>query len=168
MKEPLRKIMMFSELVMKAESGNISQKSLGQLQKMQRSSRNLYNMIEDILSFSLLESKEQKHKVSLGKIIADVKELLEETINEKRACIIAESLPEADLIGSQIRQLFQNLVANSLKFSHPGEPPVIRITASVTEAPSFFPAERAGKYLEVAVEDNGIGFPEEAKEKIFE
>jgi PAS domain S-box-containing protein len=168
MKEPLRKIMMFSELVMKAESENISQKSLGQLQKMQRSSRNLYNMIEDILSFSLLESKEQKHKVSLNKIVDDVKELLEETINEKGACIVAGSLPEAELIGSQIRQLFQNLIANSLKFSHLAEPPVIRISASITGAPSFFPGEISGKYLEVEVEDNGIGFPEEAKEKIFE
>jgi PAS domain S-box-containing protein len=168
MKEPLRKIMMFSELVMKAESGNISEKSLSQLQKMQSSSRNLYNMIEDILSFSLLESKEQRQKVSLDNIIAAVKDLLEEAIREKHACIIAESLPEAEVIGSQIRQLFQNLIANSLKFSHHGEPPVIRIAASLTEEPSFFTGEKSGKYLEVAVEDNGIGFPEEAKEKIFE
>jgi two-component system CheB/CheR fusion protein len=168
MKEPLRKIMMFAELVMKAESGNISEKSLGQLQKMQTASRNLYTMIEDILSFSLLESKEPKKKVPLNKILSDVKDLLEEAINEKHATIIAESLPEAEVIASQIRQLLQNLIANSLKFSHRGEPPVIRIAASVTEDPSVVPEEKSGKYLEVSVEDNGIGFPEEAKEKIFE
>lgn len=168
MKEPLRKIMMFAELVMKAESGNISEKSFGQLQKMQTASRNLYTMIEDILSFSLLESKEPKKKVPLNKILSDVKDLLEEAINEKHATIIAESLPEAEVIASQIRQLLQNLIANSLKFSHRGEPPVIRIAASVTEDPSVVPEEKSGKYLEVSVEDNGIGFPEEAKEKIFE
>jgi PAS domain S-box-containing protein len=170
MKEPLRKIMMFSELVMKAESENISEKSLGQLQKMQNASRNLYIMIEDILSFSLLESKEkrEKEKVSLSKIVDEVKDLLEETVNEKGACIISESLPEAEVIGSQIRQLLQNLIANSLKFSHRGEPPVIRIAGAITDNPSFFPGEKSGEYLEVSVEDNGIGFPEEAKEKIFE
>jgi PAS domain S-box-containing protein len=167
MKEPLRKIMMFAELVMKAESENISEKSLSQLQKMQNASRNLYTMIEDILSFSLLEAKEPKKKVPLNKILSDVKELLEETINEKHATIIADALPEAEVIGSQIRQLFQNLISNSLKFSHSGQAPVICIAATITDNPSVLPEEKSDQYLEVSVEDNGIGFPEEAKEKIF-
>jgi light-regulated signal transduction histidine kinase (bacteriophytochrome) len=167
MKEPLRKIMMFAELVMKAESENISEKSLSQLQKMQNASRNLYTMIEDILSFSLLEAKEPKKKVPLNKILSDVKDLLEETINEKQATIIADALPEAEVIGSQIRQLFQNLISNSLKFSHSGQAPVICIAATITDNPSVLPEEKSDQYLEVSVEDNGIGFPEEAKEKIF-
>jgi signal transduction histidine kinase len=168
MKEPLRKIMMFAELVMNAEKDKISEKSQGQLQKMQHSSRNLYTMIEDILSFSLLEAKQEKENVNLGALLASVKELLEETIKEKQARIIANDLPDARVIGPQIRQLFQNLVSNSLKFSRNGEAPEIVISGVITTSPAFLPPETASKYLEVTVQDNGIGFPEEAKEKIFE
>ena len=168
MKEPLRKIMMFAELVMNAEKEKISEKSLGQLQKMQHSSRNLYTMIEDILSFSLLEAKQEKENVNLDALVASVKDLLEETIKEKQARIIANNLPEAWVIRPQIRQLFQNLVSNSLKFSRDGEAPEIVISGAITSSPAFLPPKTAPKYLEVTVQDNGIGFPEEAKEKIFE
>ena len=125
-------------------------------------------MIEDILSFSLLEAKQEKENVNLDALVASVKDLLEETIKEKQARIIANNLPEAWVIRPQIRQLFQNLVSNSLKFSRDGEAPEIVISGAITSSPAFLPPKTAPKYLEVTVQDNGIGFPEEAKEKIFE
>jgi PAS domain S-box-containing protein len=168
MKEPLRKIMMFSDMLIMAEKGNISDKSVTQLQKMQTAGRNLYRMVEDILSFSLLEITEEKQKVSLDTIVGEVVELLEETIREKNANIIHKDLPEANIIQSQFRQLFQNLIANSLKFSKKNTPPVIQISGTMTANPSYLPPVTSEKYLELNVTDNGIGFPEEAQEKIFE
>jgi PAS domain S-box-containing protein len=168
MKEPLRKIMMFSDLVLNNEKGNLSQRSVSQLQKMQASGRNLYRMVEDILSFSLLEAKETKQWVELVSIIGEVEELLDESIRAKNAKLIYNHLPEAFVIPSQFRQLFQNLVSNSLKFARSDKPPVIKITGEITSFPEMLPEYRSNKYLQLCIEDNGIGFPAEVSEKIFE
>lgn len=168
MKEPLRKIMMFSDMVINAERERLSEKSINQLRKMQASSKNLFRMIEDILSFSLLEAKEEKQKVKLSTIIHQVTDILEETIKEKNASIIFNGLPEVTVITSQFRQLFQNLIANSLKFARKDEPPKIVIRANITSSPSLELDAPTKQFLEINVEDNGIGFPEEANEQVFE
>lgn len=168
MKEPLRKVMMFADMVLSAEKGNLSDKSIVHLQKMQSAGRNLYRMVEDILSFSLLEIREDKQKIKLDQIVAEVIELLEENIREKNAEIVYQGLPEAEVIGSQFRQLFQNLIVNSIKFSKKDVPPRITITGKLTSKPSLEISRISKRYLEIQVEDNGIGFPHDAGERIFE
>jgi len=168
MKEPLRKIMMFADLVLGNESKNLSPKSIGYLQKMQSAGKNLYEMVEDILSFSLLEAQEEKHDVDLNNVIKQVTDTLDETIHEKKAQITYKDLPRAVIIASQFRQLFQNLVANSLKFQEKGRRPEIIITGKITETPSIPINSGATKFLEMSITDNGIGFAEDMKGKIFE
>ncbi len=168
MKEPLRKIMMFSDLVLSNEKDKLSPKSIGYLNKMQSAGKNLYLMVEDILSFSLLEVKEEKERVSLETILLQVLETLEETIREKNAVIKYQQLPEATIVASQFRQLFQNLLSNSLKFQRRNVPPQIEVTAMITYEPSLKTPVQASEYLEITVTDNGIGFPEQMNEKIFE
>jgi PAS domain S-box-containing protein len=168
MKEPLRKIMMFSDLVLSSEKDNLSPKSLVYLQKMQSAGKNLYMMVEDILAYSLLEVKEDKETVSLETILLHVLETLEETVKEKDALITYEQLPEATIIASQFRQLFQNLLTNSLKFQRNNIPPEIRISALITFEPSLKTAVQSNRYLELVITDNGIGFPQTMSEKIFE
>lgn len=168
MKEPLRKIMMFADLVLNAEKGKLSEKSIDQLLKMQNSGKNLYRMVEDILSFSLLDARETKQETALGDLISDVTELLDETINRKQAKIIYNKLPKALVVPSQFRQLFQNLISNSLKFSQANIPPVITITASKTTQPVLHPPVWSKTYVQIEVADNGIGFPKDASDKIFE
>jgi PAS domain S-box-containing protein len=168
MKEPLRKIMMFSDLVLSNEKDNLSLKSQGYLQKMQSAGKNLYMMVEDILAYSLLEVKEEKERVSLEVVLLHVLETLEETIKEKDAVIRYDNLPEADIIASQFRQLFQNLLTNSLKFTRKGVAPQIRISASFTSEPSLKTLKQSSRYLEMVIIDNGIGFPESMSERIFE
>lgn len=168
MKEPLRKIMMFSDMILSDKANKLTEKSIMHLQKMQSAGKNLYKMVEDILSFSLLEVKEEKEKISLSEIIEQVIEILEETINEKQAEIIYDGLPEAYVIPSQMKQLFQNLMANSLKFQRKGVAPEIRISGAITHDPVIKLPANANSYLEVTVNDNGIGFPADMREKIFE
>jgi signal transduction histidine kinase len=168
MKEPLRKIMMFSDLVLSSDKDNLSPKSLVYLQKMQSAGKNLYMMVEDILAYSLLEVKEEKETVSLETILLQVLETLEETIKEKDALITHDHLPEVTIIASQFRQLFQNLLTNSLKFQRNNIAPEIRISAMITSEPSLKTGVRSNRYLEMVISDNGIGFPENMSEKIFE
>jgi PAS domain S-box-containing protein len=168
MKEPLRKIMMFSDLVLSNENENLSPKSIGYLQKMQSAGRNLYLLVEDILAYSLLEVTEEKEVVSLESVLLQVLETLEETIKEQDAMIIYDNLPEANIIVSQFRQLFQNLLTNSLKFQRKDVPPEIRVSALYTSEPSLKTPVQSSRYLEITVTDNGIGFPQSMNEKIFE
>jgi PAS domain S-box-containing protein len=168
MKEPLRKIMMFSDLVLSNESDKLSPKSVGYLQKMQSAGKNLYLMVEDILAYSLLEVKEEKELVSLESVLMQVLETLEETIKEKKAVITYANLPEANIIASQFRQLFQNLLINSLKFHRLDVPPKIHISAIFTFEPSLKTAVQSSRYLELNITDNGIGFSQAMSEKIFE
>ena len=168
MKEPLRKIMMFSDLVLSIEDNKISPKSVAYLKKMQTAGKNLYRMVEDILSFSLLEVKEETENVSLESVLLQVLELLEESIREKNALIKYENLPEVKIIPSRFRQLFQNLLVNSLKFQRADVAPIIEINALITAEPSLKPPVESDSYLELTITDNGIGFPEEMNEKIFE
>ena len=168
MKEPLRKIMMFSDLVLSNESDKLSPKSVGYLQKMQSAGKNLYLMVEDILAYSLLEVKDEKELVSLESVLAQVLETLEETVREKNAVITYDNLPEANIIASQFRQLFQNLLMNSLKFHRSAVPPQIHISAIFTFEPSLKTTVQSSRYLELIISDNGIGFPQAMSEKIFE
>ncbi len=168
MKEPLRKIMMFSDLVLSNEKDNLSSKSVGYLQKMQSAGKNLYMLVEDILAYSLLETKEEKEMIPLGSILLHVLDTLEETIKEKDAVISYDNLPDAKIIASQFRQLFQNLLTNSLKFTRKDVPPEISISAINTFEPSLKTPVQSSKYLEIYITDNGIGFPDTMSEKIFE
>jgi PAS domain S-box-containing protein len=168
MKEPLRKVMMFSDLVLSNEKDKLSPKSVGYLQKMQSAGKNLYMMVEDILAYSLLEVKEEKEKVSLESVLLQVLETLEESIVDKNAVIEHQNLPEARVIASQFRQLFQNLIFNSLKFQRRDVPPVVKISAIFTFEPSLKTLVQASQYVEITITDNGIGFPESMHERIFE
>jgi len=168
MKEPLRKIMMFSDLVLSNEKDKLSPRSVVYLQKMQAAGKNLYMLVEDILAYSLLEVKEEKEIVSLEAVLLQVLETLDESIKEKNAVIRYDNLPEANIIASQFRQLFQNLLVNSLKFHRNDVPPQISISALFTFEPSLKTAVQSSRYLEIIISDNGIGFPQSMSEKIFE
>ncbi|HUQ65462.1 MAG TPA: ATP-binding protein, partial [Flavitalea sp.] len=110
----------------------------------------------------------EKEKISLGVVIDHVLETLEETIREKNAVIRYNHLPEATIITSQFRQLFQNILSNSLKFQRPGVNPEIEIKSWITEKPSLKTNVQSISYLEVNITDNGIGFPNGMNDKIFE
>jgi signal transduction histidine kinase len=159
---------MFSDLVLSNSDDKLSPKSIDYLKKMQAAGKNLFMMVEDILSYSLLEVKEEKEQVSLETILLQVLEILEETIREKQAVIKHENLPEATIVASQFRQLFQNLLSNSLKFQRQDVPPEIEIKAFITFKPSLKTPVQASRYLEITVSDNGIGFPGQMSDKIFE
>ena len=168
LKEPLRKINMFTDMVIEKDRAKLSEASRANLKKVQSASTAMRRMVEDILSFSLLDSTREKRRYSLQTILAEVTELLDQAIQEKAAKIIAATLPEACIIPSQFRQLFQNLISNALKFSKKGVPPVIRIEFAWITDGQFAKLKPAKKYLRLTFTDNGIGFSEEFNEKVFE
>ncbi|WP_256380746.1 sensor histidine kinase, partial [Stutzerimonas stutzeri] len=95
--------------------------------------------------------------VALDGVLDDVLIDLESSIEQADACIEREPLPHVMGDVSQLRQVFQNLLSNALKFRDPLQTPRIRIYSE----PS------ASKGLAVCVADNGIGFDEKYLPKIF-
>lgn len=167
LKEPLRKISMFADIVMEAEKDNLSQNSMDKLIRMQVSSKSMMQMIQDILSFSMLEVKQPAEKISLEQLLEEILDLLDERIREKKAEIIHDHLPDAYVIPSQFRQMLQNLISNALKFAKKDLPPKIKIDYKWIKGPveNLKPASR---YLQLSICDNGIGIEEEYLGSIFD
>lgn len=167
LKEPIRKIAVFADKILGAEQDRLKPSSVASLKRMQHASGTMLKMVEDILAFSLLKQAEEKQRYPLEKVLADVTELLDQSIQEKQAVIVHNGLPEAIIIPSQFRQLFQNLISNSLKFAKKDTPPVITVTTAWVDTPPNG-LEPANRQLQIEFQDNGIGFSNEWREQIFQ
>jgi light-regulated signal transduction histidine kinase (bacteriophytochrome) len=119
----LRKISIYGSKVLTAEKDKLSESSYSALNKIFDSTGRMQRMIDDILQFSFIDGDQQKRQTNLEQLLAEVKELLSETIAAKKAEIITDGLPTVFVIAPQISQLLQNLIANALKFSKENEPP---------------------------------------------
>jgi signal transduction histidine kinase len=169
LKEPLRKIITFSDLLLASEKNNLSPQGNGYLQKVMDSAGRMKLLIEDILAYSSLSGKEEKEEINLYQLVQDVLSNLEVPIKEKAATVAVSPLPAARVYPSQITQLFQNLLSNALKFSKADERLHISISHEMKKPSQLngHIVQKAPRYLQIEVADNGIGFNNEASEKIF-
>ena len=163
LKEPLRKIQFFGNLVM--DTGNLSEKMITYMDKIVRSSQRMSQLISDLLSFARISEDIKYQQADINDIISGILLDLELPIQEKRAVVEVALLPSLQVVPSLMRQLFQNLISNALKFSKAGEAPKIRIWAELPAPTGNAKAEATICRLFVA--DNGIGFDEKYKDKIF-
>lgn len=128
----------------------------------------MQTLIDDVLTLSKLSNNNSaKQKTDLNRIIKQIIEDLEITIQEKKAVIKSEPLPAIDAVPGQMHQVFQNLISNSLKFSNQRSP-VIKVTQQpITKELAEALGINADNYVYVLFADNGVGFEDEYREKIF-
>ncbi len=156
LQEPLRKILIFSTML--RDKHELSARSEVFLEKIIASSERMRTMITDILSYSRLSTNDSHFdRVDLGEIVAEIFEDYEILIKEKNAVFSIENLPRVEANRGQIKQVFQNLISNSLKFSRLNKPPVVKVSS----------CEVARNTYRITITDNGIGFDEQYREKIF-
>jgi PAS domain S-box-containing protein len=169
LKEPLRKISIFGDRLLSTQYQHLGSEGQFYLEKIIDSSRRMQLLINDLLSLSLIAGNKAFVRHSLQAIFADVLRTLEYKIEETNATIHAQPLPEANVIPSQFRQLFQNLVSNSLKFVRQGVKPEINVSSRPLRAEDVEPYNlpATGNYLEITFADNGIGFDNVFAGKIF-
>lgn len=169
LKEPLRKISTFSSLLLSGNNDELSATARRNLEKIADAAHRMNDMIEDILALSTLSQDRDFKRTSLDALLREVLENLEVRIREKGATIECDHLPELTVIPSQMGQMFQNLLANALKFSKDGVPPRIKISHNVVHTPPVAVPEvrKAEQYLQIHFEDNGIGFDPEQAATIF-
>ncbi len=162
LQEPLRKILIFSGLLKSRHLNELPEESLQYLEKIIASSGRMKTMIIDILSYSGLSvNNNQFEMTKLNEIVHEVLDDFELLIQEKKARIEIDELPEIEVNRGQIRQVFQNLIGNALKFSKVDEIPVIKIHCTKNNDNAI----KTDCYISVS--DNGIGFDEKYGEKIF-
>lgn len=168
LKEPLRKISTFSDRLLHSEK-NLTDDGVLYLNKIIDASKKMQTLINDLLAVSVISGKKEFEEISLQTILDEILNSLEIKIEEKKAVIISDNLPVARVIKTQFRQLFQNLIDNSLKFTRANEIPRIEIShryLNYSDVKELNPI-KAKKYLEITVSDNGIGFENIFANKIF-
>ena len=166
LKEPLRKIQFFGNMI--ADSGMLNEKMAAYMDKIIRSSNRMSQLISDLLSFARISEDVRFEEADINLIIDEIIVDLELLIAEKKAALHVGNIPSMEVVPSLIRQLFQNLISNALKFSKPGVLPQIRIWAEEADLPNGTNQPVAGgTYCRIYVADNGIGFEDKYKDKIF-
>lgn len=170
LQEPLRKIQTFISRLEDKEKANLSDNGKLYITRIKSSSARMRSLIDDLLQFSRTNKSEEAFEDSnINILLETAKHDLAEIISDKRARISSDSIPSMKVIPFQIKQLFLNLISNSLKYSRENVAPVITISYSQTQA-SDLPKIKFSKhdlYHTISIKDNGIGFDQEYAEKIF-
>ncbi len=171
LQEPLRRIQSFSDLLQSQFADSLSDGEKDMVRRIQKSAGRMQSLVKDLLFYSQLSGQPDSLKVVLlTDIVEDVLSDLEMTITEKKAIIKVASLPRVRGNVSRLRQLFQNLIANALKFSVAGVPPFIQIDvkeAIPNELPETLQSPTPGNFWLISVKDNGIGFDVRYKDRVF-
>jgi two-component system sensor kinase FixL len=171
LQEPLRKIQTFGDRLQAKGGDALDEQSRDYLQRMQNAAERMRTLINDLLAFSRLTTKVQPFvPVDLGPLVYQVVSDLEGRIQQTGGRLEVGELPTVLADPVQMRQLFQNLIANGLKFHRPGTAPVVRVTGKIVfgEGSAFVADARHGSRCEITVADNGIGFQDTYRERIFE
>lgn len=157
LQEPLRKIQTFGNRLQQNIAGNLPPESQDYLIRMLSAAGRMRTLIDDLLSFARIHT--QTHPfvaISLNDILSEVLSDLEISIEQSGARINVRSMPVVEADRTQIRQMFQNLISNAIKFRKSDIPPAIDISANIE-----------GRYCEIHIVDNGIGFEEKYLDRIF-
>ena len=171
LQEPVRKIKTFAKLIYEHESETLSEKGKDHINRMLVAATLMQTLIQDLLAYAQTNSKEYKfEKTDFNKIVEDVQLELKEIIQGKDAVIETGILGEATIIPFQFRQLFNNLISNSLKFAQPLVQPHIVIKSEIGTGRKWHNKNLASDktYCHISFADNGIGFDPQYEEKIFE
>jgi signal transduction histidine kinase len=163
LQEPLRKILIFATMLRNKHLGDFSAEGLSYLDKIIGSSKRMRTMISDILTYSRLSTHINNYTLtSLSEVVGEVLEDYEILIQEKKANIIIGELPEIEVNRGQIKQVFQNLISNSIKFAKKDKAPEIHISSQ------FVPvSDTASDAYLITILDNGIGFDTSYTDRIF-
>ena len=123
-------------------------------------------LIDDLLSFSRVTTQQRPFaRINLEKLVREVVSDLEERIGQEEGAVAVGALGAVEADISQMRQLFQNLIVNAVKFHRPGVPPVVEIAGEREPGPGG--ADEPVPMYRITVRDNGIGFDEKYLDRIF-
>lgn len=158
LQEPLRKVEGFGRLLEQSAAGRLNETELDYLGRLTSGAHRMRQMIDGLLALSRVTTRGHAFvPVDLNQVLLSVQDDLSMTIEQSGGRLEVGELPVIKADPMQMHQLFQNLVANGLKFHKQDVPPVVKVSARYV----------IGR-VELIVEDNGIGFDMKDVEKVFQ
>ncbi|MFM2367815.1 MAG: hypothetical protein RL619_111 [Bacteroidota bacterium] len=170
LQEPLRKIQMFISRLEEKELELLTQQGKEYFSRIRVTANRMQTLLIDLVDYSrTIKGDKVFVETNLNKVLDETLQDFSSTIEEKKATIQIGNLPTIKAIPFQIKQLFINLISNSLKYSKEDVPPQISIASKeITEDEAHdYKILNKEDYYKIVVEDNGIGFKQEYAEKIF-
>lgn len=167
LKEPIRKIQLLNDTV-KERFLHDNPDAVAYLDRSIRASARMSDLIKDLLSYAQLSVPESFEPTDLNALLAELLLDYDETIARTEAVITVGDLPVIDAIPTRLRQVFQNLISNALKFAKPNIPPAVAIQVErIAEKDIDADVRPNGPFCRITVQDNGIGFDEKFLNRIF-
>jgi PAS domain S-box-containing protein len=158
LREPLRKIQMFSSRLHKKYNEVLGDEGGEYFDRMQSAIERGMSLIEDLLEYSKITTQARSiGEVNLNQVLQEVINDLEHEIKRGHATLQIAELPIIEANQTQMYRLFQNLITNALKYHHSGRLPLVKV----------FAVQNEPLYCEIHVSDNGIGIKSEHYERIF-
>ena len=162
LQEPLRKVQVFGDRLSQTCQNELSEKGQDYLARMLNAAIRAQTLINDLLSFSRVTTQAKPFtQTDLNQVMAGVLSDLEVRIAQTGATIAVDPLPTIDADPTQMRQVFQNLLGNALKFHTPGVAPQIQVNVQCYSL-------KGQEVCELKVIDNGIGFDVKYCDRIFQ
>lgn len=157
LQEPLRTVKIYSELLTKRYAEKLDGEALKFLRFLRKGATRMEALVQDLLSYTQATSAAAPVEAAdANEELKTTLESLSAAISESGAQVTAGPLPSLPVNETHLRQLFQNLIGNAIKYRSPTRKPVVRLEAT-----------RENGYWIFSVADNGIGIDPEYKENIF-
>ncbi len=171
LQEPLRKIMAFGDRLRTRCAAELDETGQDYLARMQNAAARMQTLIDDLLAYARVTTKAQPFApVNLDQVVREVLSDLELRIEKTGARIELGELPAVEADPLQMRQMFQNLLSNALKFQRPDSPPAIRVTGWIVDGDATLSLRNPAAFgtCQIVIEDNGIGFDEKYLDRLFQ
>jgi PAS domain S-box-containing protein len=156
LKEPLRMIVSYSQLLNNQYKAHLDLRANEYIGYIVDGAKKMYHLVNDILGYSRLGRDSCPEWVSSEEVLKEALDALRFKIEETETIISYPQMPIVSCRRSELRQLFQNLIDNAIKFCGKGSP-LIRISC-----------ERQDSFWKFSIQDNGIGIEPQFKSRIFE
>jgi len=169
LQEPLRKIQLISSFILSKDDSEVSKDISDKIMRMNKSAERMQNLVKDILKYTRLNySKESFVEINLNETLSELEAELSDSLTPQQATLIYTNLPIVHGVPFLLKQLFSNLIYNSLKFAEPNRLPMLTISSVGNvplENPSIANAEEVFHIIKFS--DNGIGFEKDYNESVF-
>ena len=156
LQEPLRTISNYVQVLHEDFENTLNEEVLSYLEAISNSTNRMRSLISGLMSYSRLGKGKTLVEVSSEKIIGEVISDLQHLIQSTKAKIKISQLPKIHAYETELRLVFQNLIANALKFQKENQAPVIQINYTELE-----------NYYQFSISDNGIGMASKYIDRIF-
>lgn len=164
LREPLRAIQSFSQLLFHRVADKLDESEVGFLQRILDGSNRLDRLLEDVLMLSRAQrASEDVQLIDSSVVVEDTLRELELRMENTQAKVsVAGQLPQIRVDPRWLRQSLFNLVANALKFTHEDTPPEVEICSYESRPQDEQP------WVGLVVRDRGTGVPEDQRERVFQ